>query len=126
MTQPKPKWAPKEALRAHGAHLAQPSPPNHAQCAEWAFRTSLGFLATAVLVDAVGAQPQGVAGIVLGVGAMGVSLAYAHAHDRASRRKPPIALVVGETWALTQIDAEAMLTHLAIQSRSSRSLGGAQ
>lgn len=85
--QPTPTAQPtptRLTFRERGAHLAQPSPPAHAQGALWAFRVAIGFWATAVLVDRAGAQPEGVAGIVLGVGALGVSIAYAHAHDRSA------------------------------------------
>jgi hypothetical protein len=80
-TKPTPT---RPTFRDRGAHLAQPSPPNDAQAAHWAFRTALGFWLTAVIVDWAGRQPEGVAGVVLGVGALGVSVAYASAHDRAA------------------------------------------
>lgn len=125
--QPTPPIGAPRFTLPEGAHLAQPTSPNHAQSAQWAFRTALGFWLTAVIVDWAGAQPEGIAGIVLGVGALGVSVASAHAHDRVAQSgQPTVTHIVDEAHRPDADKAFAeKLTELALRSRSSRSLGGA-
>lgn len=66
---------------------AQPTPTAHqAEAAHWAFRVAVTFWAVAAIVDRLGYSAEGVAGVVLGGAAMGVSIAQAAAHDWAARK----------------------------------------
>jgi hypothetical protein len=115
-----------------GAHpYAQPSPPRYDRAAQWAFGVAVVLWAVGVLADKVGCTAQGYAGVVLGGAALGVSVAYAAAHDWAAHRARQAAQVWPEMWApISAGEARATLQQVAAQSRKTHmtgmDLGGAE